>query len=359
MFGVPWPEMNDGVRYAEISRLPSSQQGKLADVLEYYASRYQSSASREGWLRRILKGQIEINGEVVTSPDALIRNNASLVYHRFPWEEPSAPFMLEILYEDEHLLAINKPSGLQVLPGGLFQQRTVLSQLQWRVTDQVERNHPTPVHRLGRGTSGVYVCGTSLTKTFVYFKYLHFSGVLLCAKSDQARYRFEMLSKVYRALVCGIVQDDKVIISIDQAIGRAHYPGVRGGLYMAVAKGKPSHSKVTTLKRNTEENSTVVEVEIFSGRAHQIRIHLASIGHPLVGDPLYVRGGQPSMQVVSTLERASVAEDGGYERPENPLPGDCGYHLHAHRLTFHHPVTNQRLEIVAPLPPELETESPF
>ncbi|XP_024527055.1 RNA pseudouridine synthase 5 [Selaginella moellendorffii] len=350
MFGVPWPEMNDGVRYAEISRLPSSQQGE--SVLEYYASRYQSSASREGWLRRILKGQIEINGEVVTSPDALIRNNASLVYHRFPWEEPSAPFMLEILYEDEHLLAINKPSGLQVLPGGLFQQRTVLSQLQWRVTDQVERNHPTPVHRLGRGTSGVLLCAKSDQARCVLGTKLA-SGTLRSGIED----RFEMLSKVYRALVCGIVQDDK--ISIDQAIGRAHYPGVRGGLYMAVAKGKPSHSKVTTLKRNTEENSTVVEVEIFSGRAHQIRIHLASIGHPLVGDPLYVRGGQPSMQVVSTLERASVAEDGGYERPENPLPGDCGYHLHAHRLTFHHPVTNQRLEIVAPLPPELETESPF
>ncbi|KAJ8427108.1 hypothetical protein Cgig2_029817 [Carnegiea gigantea] len=88
------------------------------------------------------------------------------------------------------------------------------------------------------------------------------------------------------------------------------------------------------------QSPSMGEVEIQSGRPHQIRIHLSFIGHPLLGDPLYVAGGQPSC-FGSELVDESFAEDGGYQRPAKPVPGDCGYHLHAHEVTLSHPTTNE------------------
>lgn len=101
------------------------------------------------------------------------------------------------------------------------------------------------------------------------------------------------------------------------------------------------------------------QVKIYSGRPHQIRIHLSYIGHPLVGDPLYVAGGRPSISLPQNYsERYDVenfADDGGYERPLNALPGDCGYHLHASRLLFQHPTRDEDIQIYAPSPPMLRT----
>ncbi|VFQ64779.1 unnamed protein product [Cuscuta campestris] len=112
-----------------------------------------------------------VDGVVVSNPDARLRPGAQLLYHRHPWKEPNAPHLLEVLFEDEHLIALNKPSGLQVLPGGLFQQRTVLTQLQWRErklssSSAPGEQNPVPVHRLGRGTSGILLCAkTKLAKS--------------------------------------------------------------------------------------------------------------------------------------------------------------------------------------------------
>lgn len=127
-----------------------------------------------------------------------LREGCKVVYHRLPWKEPSTPYLLDVLYEDDDIVntfffglkkcffsflvhlrltfefdvmesqvAVIKPSGLQVLPGGLFQQRTVLTQLQWRdwrvttssplcTKQSASQAHPVPVHRLGRGTSGLF-----------------------------------------------------------------------------------------------------------------------------------------------------------------------------------------------------------
>ncbi|NP_001140345.1 RNA pseudouridine synthase 5 isoform 2 [Zea mays] len=88
------------------------------------------------------------------------------------------------------------------------------------------------------------------------------------------------ISKFYRALVTGILDDDEVVVT--QPIGLVHYPGVAEGLYAACSSGKPAMSKVCVLERLAHQNHTLVQVEIHSGRPHQIRIHLAYIGHPLV-----------------------------------------------------------------------------
>ncbi|KAH7427053.1 hypothetical protein KP509_10G028300 [Ceratopteris richardii] len=260
----------------------SSVQWETSSLLDFYCTKYKHSAPREGWQQRILNGQIMVDGEVVEKLDRYVRAGNQLTYHRLPWTEPPAPWMLEILYEDDHLLAVNKPSGFQVLPGGLYQQRTVLTQLMWRYTSAADTQTqmqtrscvPSPVHRLGRGTSG-----------------------------------------------------------------------------------KPSRSKVVVLQRDLKNNCTLVQVEIFSGRPHQIRIHLAFLGYPLKGDPLYISGGKPDTSHMALLEDFQQGiinqDDGGYLKPINPVPGECGYHLHAHKLMFIHPITEKPLQIVARCPSTL------
>ncbi|MBA0598455.1 hypothetical protein Gorai_008217, partial [Gossypium raimondii] len=242
------------------------------------------------------------------------------------------------------MVALNKPSGLQVLPGGLFQQRTVLTQLCWSVKKQnstlnSQETHPVPVHRLGRGTSGILLCAkTKVAKTRLA-AYFADGTSLVGATSNRkaARSGTRKISKIYRALVTGILVDDKVII--DQPIGIVRYPGVAKGLYVASPSGKPALSKVEVLERDEKQNCTLVQVEIESGRPHQIRIHLSFIGHPLLGDPLYIAGGEPRCFDPELVDE-SFAQDGGYQRPTNPVPGDCGYYLHAHRLVLSHPTTN-------------------
>ncbi|XP_056164668.1 RNA pseudouridine synthase 5 isoform X2 [Syzygium oleosum] len=293
-FGLPWPELNDGILYKDVL---SSSDHEMT-LLQFYSSKYRSSAPVQGWLQRIQNGQIKVDGRVVTDPYESVSAGLEVIYHRLPWKEPDAPYSLEILYEDDNMIALNKPSGLQVLPGGLFQQRTVLSQLQWRESEQStllasREPHPVPVHRLGRGTSGVLLCAkTKIAKSrlSIYFA----DGTSLIGgkrNTNKEPGSVRKISKIYRALVNGLVDEDEVIVS--EPIGVIKYPGVAKGLYVASPSGKPALSKVKVLERNLQGNCSLVQVEIQSGRPHQIRIHLSFIGHPLLGDPLYVSGGKP------------------------------------------------------------------
>ncbi|KAL3652048.1 hypothetical protein CASFOL_001729 [Castilleja foliolosa] len=353
-FGEPWPECNDGIHYRDLSR--PSDAG--ATLIEFYSRKYKSSAPLHGWLQRIHNKQITIDGCVVTDPNSVLRGGEELVYHRLPWNEPDAPYSLEILYEDDDVIALNKPSGLQVLPGGLFQQRTVLTQLQRHASNLTatayREPHPVPVHRLGRGTSGILLCAkTKIAKSRLaaFFAY-GTSLVGVCRGNDTHQKVTRNITKVYRALASGVVVEDNVVI--DQPIGLVKYPGVAKGLYVASPSGKPAFSKVVVLERNLLRNSTLVQVEIQSGRPHQIRIHLSFIGHPLIGDPLYNIGGQPKCSDYESVNER-FAQDGGYEKPGKPVPGDCGYHLHAHRLVVSHPLKNEIIEITATLPRILQT----
>ncbi|URD84071.1 RNA pseudouridylate synthase [Musa troglodytarum] len=329
-FGVPWPDLNEGLLYTDVFRSTDN----ATTLIGFYSSKYKNSAPLQGWLQRIRNRQITVDGVVVADPCFALRDGAEVVYHRLPWKEPFAPYLLEVLYEDNDMVAINKPSGLQVLPGGLFQQRTVLMQLQWKEWNKVssdcskrqmtQESHPVPVHRLGRGTSG---------------------------KLELSKAR--RISKVYRALVAGVIERDEFVIK--QPIGTMHYPGVAKGLHVASSSGKPALSKVQVLERDAQRNQAVVQVEIHSGRPHQIRIHLAFAGHPLIGDPLYDIGGQPkAFESESSCDCA--ADDGGYQKPVQAVPGDCGYYLHAYQLFLSHLVTNKRIEITASLPPILQTQ---
>ncbi|XP_037420539.1 RNA pseudouridine synthase 5-like isoform X4 [Triticum dicoccoides] len=307
---------------------------------------------------------ITVDGQVVTDPDMILRVGSKLVYHRLAWKEPFAPHLLQVLYEDDDMVALNKPCGLQVLPKGIFQQRTVLAQLQWKEWKMPPSScskrknvqlHPVPVHRLGRGTSGLLLCAKTKLAKVQLASYFAEGAANAEKKRDGTEVGKERkISKFYRALVTGILEHNEDVVT--QPIGLVHYPGVAEGLYVACSSGKPAMSKVCVLERLVHQNQTLVQVEIHSGRPHQIRIHLAYIGHPLVDDPLYGIGGQPKFHdLESTSTDISFAYDGGYERPLQPVPGDCGYHLHAHWLVLSHPTTNKMVKITAPLPHILQT----
>jgi 23S rRNA pseudouridine1911/1915/1917 synthase len=144
------------------------------------------------------------------------------------------------------------------------------------------------------------------------------------------------VGKRYRALASGIPGQDEMII--DAPIGPVPHAFL-GSLHAADPKGKQALSRVTVLERRMD--SFLCDVRIATGRPHQIRIHLAAAGHPLVGDPLYISGGVP-------------AQD------SRALPGDPGYLLHAAELSFQHPTTGNHVVIESepPLLLRLSTEAP-
>jgi 23S rRNA pseudouridine1911/1915/1917 synthase len=170
------------------------------------------------------------------------------------------------------------------------------------------------MHRLGRGTSGIVL----------------FARTAEAAASVQTAWREHRVEKRYRALGAGVAAADAFDITVP--IGPVPHPWL-GSIFAAAPGGKRSLSRASVLERRPE--ATLFQVDIETGRPHQIRIHLAWAGHPLVGDPLYGPGGVPREGIVA-------------------LPGDLGYWLHAQRLAFTHPFTGRPLVIQAPPPPCLE-----
>lgn len=294
------PAFNGGWVYCDV--LPNDQ--LPTTVLDYYTHHYRHS-DRATWQTRIETGQILLNDQP-TTPKTLVNAGQRLSYHRPPWQEPAVPLEIGTLHEDDVLLVVNKPAGLPVLPGGNFLQHTLLWQLRQR--------YPTaaPIHRLGRGTSGIIL----IAKTKAARAHL----------SRQMRQR--RLGKTYRALI-GLAPDLPDQCTITHAIGKIPYPQL-GHIYAANSDGLDAHSACTVVQRSS--NSTLLDVNILTGRPHQIRIHLAVMGYPLVGDPLYISGGHP--------------------HPEGKaIPSDCGYWLHAHQLSFVHPAGKRMTLICEPPSP--------
>jgi 23S rRNA pseudouridine1911/1915/1917 synthase len=290
--------LNRGYAYTTI--IGGKDQGR--SVLDHLASAYPHS-SREEWQRNLSRGEVVVNGVIVQGGE-LLWAGQTLVWNRPPWVEPDAPREFEVLFEDGYLLAVNKPSGLPTLPGGGFLENTLLRLVQRQSPDA------NPVHRLGRATS----------------------GIVLFAKTAEAASKLVMdwntprVRKIYRALAQGVAERDEY--EIMTSIGLVPHPRL-GSVWAAHARGKASKSVAKVVSRDA--GTTTFEVSLYSGRPHQIRIHLASIGHPLVGDPLYGATGLPLEDLPG-------------------LPGDGGYLLHAQFLRFHHPITGEPVELEAALP---------
>ncbi len=294
--------LNDGYLYRE--RL-GTHPGKSA--LAYLTDKYRHSSERQ-WQERFIQQEVLLDG-VPASGTELLRAGQLLCWHRPPWEEGDAPQSYELVYEDAAILAIIKPSGLPTLPSGGFLKNTLLHLVQARWPEAV------PMHRLGRATSGLVL----------------FARTRAAASSLGKSWSAGTVEKRYRALASGLAVQEHYEISA--AIGLVPHP-LLGTVHGAQEQGKPSRSTARVLERRPLQ--TLFEVDIYTGRPEQIRIHLAFIGHPLVGDPLFVAGGLP--------------------RAEHPgLPGDGGYLLHAESLVFTHPLSGARMQLHAPPPLELRT----
>jgi 23S rRNA pseudouridine1911/1915/1917 synthase len=286
--------------YAYTTRIAPLHAGQT--LLAHLAALYPHT-SLESWQQRIHSGELTLNGVIATGAEPLT-TGATLAWRRPPWTEPATPQHFDVLWEDADLLAVNKPSGLPTLPGGGFLENTLLHLVQQRTPGA------NPVHRLGRATTGIVL----------------FAKTKPAAAALSARWNTPSVQKTYRALAQGAALQDAY--EIQAPIGLVPHPKT-GFVWAAHPTGKPAHSSATVLTRGLD--ATTFAVRLHSGRPHQIRIHLASIGHPLLGDPLYGPGGQP------------LAHQPG-------LPGDGGYRLHAQYLNFPHPASGESIHLEAPLP---------
>ena len=214
---------------------------------------------------------------------------------------------IEVLYEDADVIAINKPAGMVVHAGAGRHSGTLVNAVLHRfgqLSSVAGELRPGIVHRLDRFTS----------------------GVILVARNDPAhrhlahQFASRQIEKVYIALVHGTVKPDTG--RIETPIARD--PNTRVRMTARLAHGRQAVTSYRVLKRFAEY--TLLEVKIGTGRTHQIRVHLASIGHPVAGDKLY---GAPAAK----LER---------------------YFLHARQITFTSPGTGERITVAAPLAAELE-----
>ncbi len=290
--------MNAGFEYRETL----GREAGGVTVLAWLAARHRHSSAAT-WRERIEAGEVSLDGAVAAAGEAL-RAGQRLRWRRPPWEEAAVPLGFAVLHRDAELLAIAKPRGLPSVPNGGFLEHTLLH--------RVRRLHPeaVPMHRLGRHTSGLVL----------------FARTAAARRAVAAAWRAGRVEKEYRALVSGVPREAR--FSIDVPIGQVPHSRL-GQVHAAVRSGgRPALSFVHLLEARGDR--ALVSVRIPTGRPHQIRIHLAAAGHPLVGDPLYVRGGVPG-------------DDPG-------LPGDGGYWLHSRRLALAHPASGARLELECPPP---------
>lgn len=289
--------------------------GARLDV--YLASRVPSQ-SRARISRLIDAGDTLVNGRLA-KPSHRLREGDEIDFD-VSCDPSSAAFVpenipLEILYEDGDLAVINKPAGMVVHPGAGVAGGTLANALAYHFSS-VSRSggeiRPGIVHRLDRDTSGLMVAAKT-----------DFAHHVL---SDQFRAR--EVFKQYVALVHGRVEADAG--KIEEAIARDPRHRTR----MAVVRGgRPALSLFNVTKRY--ERFTLLEVEIRTGRTHQIRVHLKWMGHPVVGDDVY--GGGRDKTVADPIIRAAISRLGRL-------------FLHAQRLAFKHPRTGEQMRFSAPMP---------
>lgn len=301
--------------------IPAEAEGQRLDL--FLASQF-NGTSRSAIQRAINGGAITVNGETV-KPSHRVSAGEEIV-----GEIPAAPVIdavpedipLDIVYEDEEIIVVNKPAGMVTHPGAGVTSGTLANGLVYyfnQIAHQPPRrggsSRPGIVHRLDAGTS----------------------GLIVVAKTDRAHLnlaeQFESRSvlKSYTALVYGVVKEDSG--RIEAPIGR----DPRSRVKMAVAR---DGRQALTLYRVVErfDEFTSLDVEIKTGRTHQIRVHLAHIKHPIVADSTYEAGRANSIK--NARLRAAIAKLG---RP----------FLHAARLSFTHPASGEKMEFIAPPPDEL------
>jgi len=283
----------------------------------------QLSISRAQAARLVGVGAVTVNGAKGRAGRGLSKGD--LVAVTYPEDEPPRPIKpfetdLSIVYEDDWMLVLDKPAGLVVHPAPGHWDDTLVNALAARGTalSATATTRPGIVHRLDRDTSGLIV----VAKTEVAHQRL--------ARAIQER----QIERIYATLVWGHVDGDRIV---DAPIAR--HPTDRKRMAV-LATGRPAISKVKQIARF--DVCDVVRVTLETGRTHQIRVHMAHIGHPVIGDPVYGGGGHRRM--TGAQRQAALAV-------EKAAPRQV---LHATALRLRHPETGDSMDFVAPWPTDLD-----
>ena len=267
--------------------------------------------TRSHWQKAIERGDISVDGRAVKAGYKLRIGEVISIEESEPEALDVEPedIPLDILYEDADIIVVNKARGMVVHPADGVTSGTLVNALLYHCRDLSGINgvmRPGIVHRLDKDTS----------------------GVMVAAKNDRAhvsladQIKNKSARRVYEAIVHGRVKDDAGIIN--GAIGRSRTDRKKMAI---VPDGKPATTEFRVLERFREYS--LIECRLRTGRTHQIRVHMTSIGHPLVGDPKY-----------------------GARRNEFGIEGQA---LHSRELTLIHPTLGTEMKFEAPLPEDMQS----
>ncbi|HYX45219.1 MAG TPA: RluA family pseudouridine synthase [Sphingomicrobium sp.] len=277
--------------------------------------------SRERLKALIRGGSVVAQGSPLRDPALKVRGGEA-VRLAIPEPQPAhnepQDIPLTIAFEDDHLLVVDKPAGLVVHPAAGNFDGTLVNALLHHCAGKLSGiggvARPGIVHRIDKDTSGLLV----VAKTDVAHEGL--------AKQFAAH----SIDRRYLAIVNGVPKASEG--SIDAALARSSANRKK----IAVVEGERGKRAVTHWKRlELLRDAALVECRLETGRTHQVRVHMASIGHPLVGDPVYGRSGKTHGKLLNEL---------GFHRQA----------LHAAELAFTHPVTKNRLSFASPMPPDMQ-----
>lgn len=272
----------------------------LSDVTDY---------SRSLILKMIKNKDILVNDNIVKASYKVVEGDEIKIIKEYVEEIDLEPenIPLDIVFEDENVILINKPSGMVVHPGSGNKNHTLVNALLYHtknLSDGSDNLRPGIVHRIDKDTS----------------------GLILVAKNNKAHeiladdFKDKKVKRKYIALVKGVLSHNH--ITIDAPIGRDQVD--RKKMMVTDINGKDAITHVEVLKRY--EKYTLVECELETGRTHQIRVHLAYIGHPVYNDPVYQKDKTTSF----------------------------GQFLHSSEITFIEPITKEKLHFEVDLPDEFQ-----
>jgi len=293
------------------AEVPSELGGQRLDQVAAQLFAEHSRSRLSAWIK---EGLLTVDGKVVRPRD-IVHNGSVLALQaeqEAQGEWIAQDIELDIVYEDDHILVINKPTGLVVHPAAGHADGTLLNALLHHVPDIINVPRAGIVHRLDKDTTGLMVVAKTLE----------------AQTSLVAQLQDRTVSRIYECIVVGVVTAGG---KISAPIGRH---GTQRQKMAVMDSGKPAVSHYRVLERF--RSHTHVRVKLETGRTHQIRVHMAHVNFPLVGDPVY--GGRfrippaanPTMiEALKTFPRQA---------------------LHARFLELEHPVTGQRMKWSSPLP---------